>query len=242
MSLDARSEALASITRFLVTDVSLGDVLLQVAQATVNAMPGAEMAGITMGSVDGKPVTGVFTDPESPEIDAAQYESGNGPCLDAWRTKRVIRVDDMSSAHERYPEFSTVALAHRVRSTLSLPLVAGEQGIGALNLYAGQPGSFSSEDEQIGMELASTAAVVLANASAYWTAYELSQNLSEAMKSRAVIEQAKGMLMARSETLTPDDAFDLLRKASQRENVKLRDIAQRIVNRQPISLLGDQDR
>ena len=242
MSLDARSEALASITRFLVTDVSLGDVLLQVAQATVNAMPGAEMAGITMGSEDGTPVTGVFTDPESPEIDAAQYESGNGPCLDAWRTKRVIRVDDMSSAHERYPEFSTVALAHRVRSTLSLPLVAGEQGIGALNLYAGQPGSFSSEDEQIGMELASTAAVVLANASAYWTAYELSQNLSEAMKSRAVIEQAKGMLMARSETLTPDDAFDLLRKASQRENVKLRDIAQRIVNRQPISLLGDQDR
>ena len=242
MSLDARSEALASITRFLVTDVSLGDVLLQVAQATVNAMPGAEMAGITMGSVDGKPVTGVFTDPESPEIDAAQYESGNGPCLEAWRTKRVIRVDDMNLAHERYPEFSTVALAHSVRSTLSLPLVAGEQGIGALNLYAGQPGSFSSEDEQIGMELASTAAVVLANASAYWTAYELSQNLSEAMKSRAVIEQAKGMLMARSETLTPDDAFDLLRKASQRENMKLREIAQRIVHRQPLSLLRDQDR
>jgi transcriptional regulator with GAF, ATPase, and Fis domain len=146
----------------------------------------------------------------------------------------------MNAAHERYPEFSKLALAHGVQSTLSLPLVAGEQGIGALNLYANRPDSFSDDDEQIGMELATTAAVVLANASAYWTTFELSQNLSEAMKSRAVIEQAKGMLMARSETLSPDDAFDLLRKASQRENVKLRDIAQRIVNRQPTSLPGDQ--
>jgi GAF domain-containing protein len=239
MSLDARSEALASITRFLVTDVSLGDVLLQVARATVDAMPRAEMAGITMGSEDGQPVTGVFTDPESPEIDAAQYESGNGPCLDAWRSKKVVRVDDMADASDRYPEFSKAAMAHGVLSTLSLPLVAGSQGIGALNLYAQAPESFSEEDEQIGVELASTAAVVLANASAYWTAYELGQNLSEAMKSRAVIEQAKGMLMARSEMLTPDDAFDLLRKASQRENVKLRDIAQRIVNRQPTSVPGE---
>ena len=239
MSLDARSEALASITRFLVTDVSLGDVLLQVAQATVDAMPKAEMAGITMGSEDGKPVTGVFTDPDSPEIDAAQYESGNGPCLDAWRTKRVVRVDDMVEATDRYPEFSKAAQAHGVFSTLSLPLVAGSQGIGALNLYAHAPDSFSQEDELIGIELASSAAVVLANASAYRTAYELGQNLSEAMKSRAVIEQAKGMLMARSERLTPDDAFDLLRKASQRENVKLRDIAQRIVNREPTSVPGE---
>jgi GAF domain-containing protein len=240
MSLDARSEALASITRFLITDVPLGDVLLQVAQATVNAMSGAEMAGITMGSAEGKPVTGVFTDPGSPDIDAAQYESGNGPCLEAWHTKRAVRVDDMSAAHERYPEFSKLAMAHGVQSTLSLPLVAGDQGIGALNLYAPQPESFSIEDERVGVELASTAAVVLANASAYWNAYELSENLSEAMKSRAVIEQAKGMLMARSETLSPDDAFDLLRRASQRENVKLRDIAQRIVNRQPTSVPGDQ--
>jgi GAF domain-containing protein len=240
MSLDARSEALASITRFLVTDVSLGDVLLQVAQATVDAMPGAEMAGITMGSEDGTPVTGVFTDPESPEIDSAQYESGKGPCLDAWRTKQVVRVDDMNTSDDRYPEFAELALAHGVQSTLSLPLVAGERGIGALNLYANQPRSFSADDEQIGTELAAAAAVVLANASAYWSAYALSQNLSEAMKSRAVIEQAKGMLMARSETLSPDDAFDLLRKASQRENVKLREIAQRIVNRQPTSVVGDQ--
>jgi AmiR/NasT family two-component response regulator len=74
---------------------------------------------------------------------------------------------------------------------------------------------------------------VLANAAAYWSAFELSENLSEAMKSRAVIEQAKGILMAGSPKLDADGAFDLLRRASQRENVKLREIAQRIVDRRP---------
>jgi AmiR/NasT family two-component response regulator len=85
----------------------------------------------------------------------------------------------------------------------------------------------------LAQELTDAASVVLANATAYWQAFDLSEHYNEAMKSRAVIEQAKGMLMARSETLTADDAFELLRSASQRENVKLRHIAQRIVDRQP---------
>jgi AmiR/NasT family two-component response regulator len=74
---------------------------------------------------------------------------------------------------------------------------------------------------------------VLVNASAYWQASHLSEQLAEAMRSRAVIEQAKGILMARSPQLSADEAFDVLRRASQRENVKLRDIAQRIVDRRP---------
>ena len=75
--------------------------------------------------------------------------------------------------------------------------------------------------------------MVLANASAYWQTSALNVNLNEAMKSRAIIEQAKGMLMARSPHMTPDQAFELLAKASQRENVKLREIAERIVRRLP---------
>jgi AmiR/NasT family two-component response regulator len=70
---------------------------------------------------------------------------------------------------------------------------------------------------------------VLVNVSAYWTAFELSAQLHEAMSSRAVIEQAKGVLMAQSKDLTADQAFDLLRNASQKRNVKLREIARRIV-------------
>src|SRR5206468_5526714 len=124
---------------------------------------------------------------------------------------------------------------HGVFSTLSMPLVNGDDSIGALNLYARVAEGFNDDDESLASDLAGAAAAVLANVSAYWTAFDLSQNLSEAMKSRAVIEQAKGMLMAHVAELTADGAFDLLRKASQRENVKLRKIAQRIVEPQPPS-------
>ncbi len=231
MSSDAAAQALRALSQFLVAERSMGDTLLRVSEITIDALPPAETAGISMLGDDGSPTTGVFTDPQAPEIDAAQYAAGRGPCLDAWRQGRVVRLADFEAAADDYPEFVREAQAHGVGSVLSLPLRAGNEGLGALNLYAPAGKSFSSEDEGPGMQLAAAASIVLANASAYWQASQLSEQLAEAMKSRAVIEQAKGMLMARSPELSPDDAFDVLRRASQRENVKLRDIAQRIVDR-----------
>lgn len=228
---DARGAALSALSGFLLSDLTLGDTLLRVAEITTDALPAARVAGIAMLDEQGHVQTGVYTDPSSPEMDACQYESGRGPCLDAWRQGRTVRVDDMTAAMADYPEFAGSALEHGVHSTLSLPLIAGGEGIGALNLYSPEKAGFGEADEELGLELAAAASVVLANAHAYWAAVELGEGLSEAMKSRAIIEQAKGMLMARSADMDADAAFDLLRRASQRENVKLRDIAQRIVDR-----------
>ena len=234
MAADARADALAALSRFLVTDLSVGETLQRIAQITIEALPAAEVAGITMPGDDGRPTTAVYTDERSPTIDRAQYESGRGPCLDAWRTRRVVRVDDMAAARDDYPEFAERAQAHGVHSTLSLPLVSADESLGALNLYATEPRGFSTGDEELGSELTATASVVLANVAAYRTAIDLGEQLSEAMRSRAVIEQAKGILMSRSEGMTPEEAFEVLKRASQRENVKLRDIATRIVaRRQP---------
>jgi GAF domain-containing protein len=213
----------------------MGDTLLRVSEITTNAMPASEMAGISLLNGEGKPTTAVFTDDEAPEIDSAQYDSGRGPCLDAWRTQDVVRIDDMAMAGRDYPEFSAAAGQHGIQSTLSLPLVAGQRGVGALNLYARTKQGFSEDDEALGTDLAAAAAIVLANASAYWEASQLSEQLTEAMTSRAVIEQAKGMLMAQSPDLTADHAFDLLRQASQRENIKLREVARRIVERKRLN-------
>jgi transcriptional regulator with GAF, ATPase, and Fis domain len=148
---------------------------------------------------------------------------------------QVVRIDDMSEAASEYPEFADSARQHGVRSLLSLPLVAGGEGLGALNLYAGVDRGFSDADLSLGVELASTASAVLANSSAYWGALELSEQLSQAMASRALIEQAKGMVMASSPGIGPDEAFAILRQASQRENVKLREVARRIVDRRPFA-------
>ena len=238
MSSDAAGHALRALSQFLVAERSMGDTLLRVSEITIDALPPADMAGITMLGDDGTPTTGIFTDELAPEIDAAQYATGRGPCLDAWRQRRVVVLSDFEKAVDDYPEFVRAAQAHGVGSVLSLPLVAGDTGLGALNLYAPAGKSFADADETFGLELAAAAAIVLSNASAYWEASQLSQQLTEAMRSRAVIEQAKGMLMARSPELSPDDAFDVLRRASQRENVKLREIAQRVVDRKSASLDG----
>lgn len=217
----------------------MGETLQRVAEITTEAMASADMAGITLLDDSGAPVTAVFTADEAPEIDSGQYESGRGPCLDAWRGKRVVRIDDIDQAAADYPEFCKAAASYGVRSTLSLPMVAGERGIGALNLYARTPDGFDAGDEAVGLDLAAAAAIVLANANDYWEASQLSEQLTQAMRSRAVIEQAKGMLMGQSPNLGPDDAFDLLRRASQRENIKLRDIAQRIVDRTGLKATAD---
>jgi AmiR/NasT family two-component response regulator len=112
---------------------------------------------------------------------------------------------------------------------LSLPLVAQEEGVGALNLYS-RRGTFTASDENVGAIFATQAAIVLVNAQAYWDARHLSEQLGEAMEYRAMIEQAKGILMAGGGR-NADEAFQLLVRASQRENRNLRDIAAELVQR-----------
>jgi GAF domain-containing protein len=236
---DPRSKALSALARFQVADASVGDTLQRIADITLEAMPSAAVVGMTMLGQDGRPTTAVYTDEDSPEIDQAQYDEGKGPCLDAWRNRRIYRVRDVNACATEYPAFAAACVEHGVFSTLSLPMVVGEESIGAMNLYARVTDAFADDDESVGEDLAGAAASTLANVTAYRTAFELGQNLTEAMKSRAVIEQAKGMLMARTPGMTPDQAFELLRTASQRENVKLREIAQRIVERRPPPDRGD---
>jgi transcriptional regulator with GAF, ATPase, and Fis domain len=214
-----------------VTETTVGEALQRIAEITLEAIPAAEVVGMSMLGEDGRPTTAVYTDPESPAIDEAQYREGKGPCLDAWRHNAPFRLPRIEDYADKYPAFARACLDHGVRSTLSLPMAAGDVAVGAVNLYARVHEAFGDDDESVGRDLAAAGSAVLGNVSAYWTALELSQNLNEAMKSRAVIEQAKGMLMAGTPGLTAEGAFDMLRRASQRENVKLREIAARIVGR-----------
>lgn len=204
------------------------DTLTRVAELAEQAVPHAAMVGLTM-PVEGQLATAVFTDPLSPTLDAVQYQAGRGPCLDAVRERRVVRVDSTPD-DDHWPEFTDEAAKHGILSTLSLPMVAADRGVGAMNLYARRVSAFSEKDEETGIAFAAQGAIVIANADAYWTAHALSETLNEAMQSRAVIEQAKGVLMEQS-GVSADAAFDLLRRASQRENRKLRDIAGEIVER-----------
>lgn len=222
------ARSLSALSHFFVGDGTMRETLTKVAKYAEEAVPPAVMTGLTM-LVDGRARTAVFTDEAAPEIDSAQYETGIGPCLDSFRHRKIFRIDD-TTKDDRWAPFSEAAAAYGIRSTLSIPLVANHEGLGALNFYSRTPNGFSNEDEEVASQYGVQAAIVLANAQAYWDAHLLSQNLATAMQSRAVIEQAKGILMG-AQRCGADEAFQILVRASQRENRKLREIAEDIVSR-----------
>jgi GAF domain-containing protein len=224
---EAIRESLRALTQFFVNDGTLGDTLLRVSEMACAITP-AMYAGITL-LVDGAPGTGVFTHPDAPEIDEAQYRSGEGPCMYAFRNQQTYRIDD-TATDTRWPEFAAAALGHGIHATLSVPLAARGDGIGALNLYAGSTSAFTDAHGKAVLVFAEQASIALANAQVYWDARELSENLSEAIKTREVISQAVGIVMSTGGR-TPDEAFQVLASASQRENRKVRDIASEIVIR-----------
>jgi transcriptional regulator with GAF, ATPase, and Fis domain len=169
----------------------------------------------------------VFSDPAVIDIDYIQYEHGDGPCVQAFRTGRVVLVESTVSAGP-YPRFRATAVRHGIHSVLALPMIAEQSTVGALNLFAFAENAFDAASIRDGKAFAEHAAFVLANCEAYWDARSQSENLSVAMASRAEIEQAKGIIM-HSMGVGADEAFETLRSQSQHQNVKLHDIASDIV-------------
>jgi GAF domain-containing protein len=229
MSEQARlRDGLAALSQFFVGGKSMTDTLTRVSEMTVEAVPAIDFVGITM-MVDGKPATGVFTDSASPEIDQAQYDTGEGPCLDAFRQGEMKQVES-TDEDGPWPAFRAACLDHGIHSTLSLPMVVDGTSVGAMNLYATRQRAFGGHDVEVSRLFAVQAAVVLANAQAYWDARLLSEQLGEALENRGEIDQAKGIIMSTTRC-SAEEAFQLLVRQSQRQNIKVRDLAHEIVLR-----------
>jgi GAF domain-containing protein len=221
------TSSVAELSRFFVGGRTVVETLQRVVELTLVSVTPTDMAGITM-IVEGRQRTAVYTDDQAPDIDRAQYDSGDGPCVAAFRTGTVTEIRSTSEPGE-WMAFRQTAADYGIGSTLSLPLLVDTSSLGALNLYSKAERAFSAEDRETGGLFAAQAAIVLANSQAYWDAQELGIRLGEAMKNRSVIEQAKGILIG-AEGIDENEAFEILVRASQRENIKLRDIARRIVD------------
>jgi len=218
--------AVSALTQYFVGNQTLSESLHQVAELMTVALPQTDHVGITM-MVEGKLRTSIFTHPEVPEMDQAQYRTGEGPCIDAYR-HGVPYVIESTREPGPWQAFRDSARGHGVLSTLSLPLITHEVSIGAMNLYAESEAAYGTDDLEIGLLFASQAAFLLANAQAYWDARMLSENLEQAMQSRASIEQAKGIIMS-SMRCTPEEAMNVLIRQSQDQNIKVRELAAEIV-------------
>jgi GAF domain-containing protein len=214
------------LARVVLVGRDLAEVLSDITTIARKAMPAVDAASITLIRGD-KAFTAAYDGQMAMDADELQYERGYGPCLDAGLAGQTMVIDDMTT-EERWPDYTRNAAAHGVGSSLSVPLPFQSTTIGALNTYAADPHAFHDEDRALGERVASWIALAIGNADAAARTIEQVTNLQIAMKSRAVIEQAKGLLMERYK-INEDRAFAVLTRASQAENVKLRDIADQLV-------------
>ncbi|MGY1733702.1 ANTAR domain-containing protein [Geodermatophilus sp. SYSU D01045] len=217
-----------ALSRLQLADRALEDVLDEITRIAADHVPGAESTSITLVRGD-TATTAAHHGDMALAADELQYERGYGPCLDAGRGGVVLRIDD-THTETRWPDYVPRVVEVGVRSSLSMPLPYQGTTIGALNTYSSRPAAFTSDGSaDAAREVAEAVAVAVANADAHAQLGEHARNMELAMQSRAVIEQAKGVLMAQRH-VDADAAFELLREASQRYNRKLRDIATGIVS------------
>jgi GAF domain-containing protein len=218
---------LRDLNRVVLAGRTLSDVLDEIVAIAAKGIPGAQATSITLLRGD-EAFTAAYFGNMALAADELQYDRGYGPCMDAGRANVVLRVDDMVE-ETRWPDYSKKVLEVGVRSSLSVPLPYQGSSIGALNNYSSEPAAFATPEAlRAGMEAAEAVAVAVANADAHAQVIDQAHNMRLAMESRAVIEQAKGVLMAQR-GIDAQQAFDMLRDASQRYNRKLRDIAAGIV-------------
>jgi GAF domain-containing protein len=222
------AEAFAQLGRIKLSDTNVDGVMNTIAALAKRSIPGASEVSVTL--VRGKDAhTAAFTGDLALDLDETQYESGHGPCLDASAASTTLSVPEISS-EARWPQWAARAREIGVNSSLSIGLPLQDAVTGALNIYATKPDAFDDDAILLGQTFAGYAAVALANAHLYETTASLAAQMQAAMDSRAVIEQAKGIVMS-ERRCTADEAFSILTKVSQHSNRKLRDVAAALVDR-----------
>jgi GAF domain-containing protein len=222
------AEALKHLGRLSLRELSMESLLQSLADLTKRVMPGDSESSVTLVVKD-KPSTVVGTGSLAVELDEAQYRRGDGPCVHAARTGDLTEIVD-TRADGRWPDYARYAAEQGNLSSLAVPLLLpGEQQVtGSLNIYARTPDAFDEAGRTVAIGIAPYAAVAAGTVQAYRSARRMADGLETALESRAVIEQAKGILIERHK-LTPDQAFDTLAKVSMNRNIKVRDIAEHLV-------------
>lgn len=210
----------------LLADDSVDETLGHVVRLAVATIEGCDVAGVFLVEKDGI-TSRAHTSPLVADVDALQHRTDEGPCLDAVTAGVPYYASDLDEEH-RWPRFSPLAAAAGIRSVFAVPLSAPDP-VGALNLYAHLPGAFGVVDRARGVLLAALASLAVSNAQTHEDEERRAANLQAALVTREVIGQAQGILMER-ERITATQAFDILRRASQHLNRKLREIAETLVD------------
>ncbi|HEX4977812.1 MAG TPA: GAF and ANTAR domain-containing protein [Nocardioides sp.] len=205
--------------RRTLTPGDLDHTLRQIVHAAVEVLPRVDRASITVRHDDGRLETAQPSDDDLLTLDVAQYELREGPCYEA-ATDTVHAIAPDLATDPRFPRYARVALEHGVRAQAGLRLFDTPRSQGALNLYSRETGAFADLDE-LGDLFVHQAGTAVAYAQEV-------DDLRTALEARRTIGQAVGILMERYE-LTDERAFAFLTRLSSHRNVKLRRVAEEVV-------------
>jgi GAF domain-containing protein len=163
-------------------------------------------------------------------LERVQENWQKGPCIDAVASAGPVTVSDMAAddASERWPDYVVAAKTAGIQAVAGIPMLADGEAIGAVNLYDGQPRDWSDEDLRVAMVFASIATGYLTHASAARQQQRTAEQLQQALNTRLIIEQAKGVLAVKGD-MTVDDAFETLRGYARAHNARIHDVSRAVV-------------
>jgi GAF domain-containing protein len=223
-------EKLSRVTKLLKTQRTLPAQLEAVVAIVKRTVPSCDAAGVVL-LVDGKPTSVAVTDRLTVEIDLVQYETGEGPCLSAMNDSEVVRINILER-DSRFTRFAPGALDRGLNSVLSTPLLANGQSVGALNMYSTKTNAFDSRTEEAVRPMAEYAGEAIGTSPLYAYSLDMVDGLVEDLESRALIDQAIGVLMA-TEEHTSENALGRLRELAMHSGESMRTVATWVLDERP---------
>mgnify|MGYP001133295327 CR=1 FL=1 len=205
------------------------ELLRDLSMSSVRILDGTT-AGVVIGTDDRLGFV-IATSEAMDIIELFQTEHQEGPCTDAYRTGRDVHCADIDANRERWPNWAPRALDLGFRSADAFPMRLRQRSVGALNVYSTHVRPLGERDVAVGRALADMATIGMLHQRAVGEHELVESQLQQALDSRVVIEQAKGVLSARH-GLTMDEAFDRLRRRARSTNTRLAEIARQVADRQ----------
>jgi hypothetical protein len=218
--------ALQQLAQVIQDEDSLGAALASIAEAATTSVPGCDAASIAL-SLQGRPITAAISTRIALELDLAQYDLHDGPCLTSFRSMNTLRID-ITEAGEQFPHFTRAAQLRGVRGVLSAPALWGDDIVATLNLYS-RTGPFDETAEGIADVLASQVVVAVSRSPEFVAARTVVEEAQRDLDDSAQIQIATGLLMV-NEACTVDQAEGLLRSAAAHDDQTIVEIARRIID------------
>ena len=219
--------AFVDLADTLVSDYDVADLLYRLVEHAVALLDVAE-AGLVLSDQRGSLQVRATTDERARLVELFQLQADEGPCLDAYRSGQLVAVPDLTTAIERWPNFSAAALGEGYAAVHAVPMRLRTDIIGALNLFSTQTGELTGQDAHVAQALADVATIGILQERAIQRSETVVEQLEGALHSRVIIEQAKGVLAERG-GIDVDDAFRRLRQHARSTSGRLSDIARDVV-------------